>query len=343
MDEFIRIGVDLGKRFFQIHGVRSGGGPAEKRKLSRSKMHAFFSGLAPCRVGMEACGSAHYWARELGAMGHEVVLMPPAYIKPYVKRGKNDAIDAAAICEAMARPDMRFVPVKSADQQALLMLHKTRELMVKQRTMSVNALRSHLAEFGLVVAQGVGRIDDLTRSGGEQSVPAGRGKTGDEAVGSAYRSAHPIHRRHRAQNRQGRRRQSDQPAARPRSRGRPGDRLGDRGERAQSRRLQVGTRLRGLARAHAKARTRAAARPGSAASPRQGNRYIRKLLVVGDGGAPPRRQQTQRSARRLDRRLAEKKARARRHGGARQQSWREFAGRSMTTGEFFRQETFARA
>ena len=161
MDELIRIGVDLGKRYFQIHGVRSGGGPAEKRKLSRSKMHAFFSGLAPCRVGMEACGSAHYWARELGAMGREVVLMPPAYIKPYVKRGKNDAIDATAICEAMARPDMRFVPVKSADQQALLMLHKTRELMVKQRTMSVNALRSRLAEFGLVVAQGVGRIDDL--------------------------------------------------------------------------------------------------------------------------------------------------------------------------------------
>ena len=93
------------------------------RKLSRAKLHAFFAGIAPCRVGMEACGSAHYWARELTAMGHEVVLMPPAYIKPYVKRGKNDAVDAAAVCEAMARPNMRFAPIKSADQQAVLMLH----------------------------------------------------------------------------------------------------------------------------------------------------------------------------------------------------------------------------
>src|SRR4249920_2458221 len=110
---------------------------------------------------MEACGSAHHWARELIAMGHEVVLIPPAYIKPYVKRGKNDAVDAAAICEAMARPDMRFVPVKSADDQAVLMLHKSRELLIKQRTMSVNALRGHLAQFGLVVAKGIGRVDEL--------------------------------------------------------------------------------------------------------------------------------------------------------------------------------------
>ena len=132
------------------------------RKLSRAKMRAFFAGIAPCRVGMEACGSAHYWARELVAMGHEVVLMPPAFIKPYVKRGKNDAADAAAICEAMSRPDMRFVPVKSADQQAALMLHKTRELLVKQRTMSVNALRGHLAEFGLVAAKGIGQSTNFS-------------------------------------------------------------------------------------------------------------------------------------------------------------------------------------
>jgi transposase len=163
MDRFSRIGVDLGKGYFQLHGLPTQGGPALKRKLSRPKMRAFFAAVAPCRIGMEACGSAHYWARELAAIGHEVVLMPPAYIKPYVKRGKNDAVDAAAICEAMARPDMRFVPIKSADQQAMLMLHKTRELMVKQRTMSVNALRSHLAEFGLVVAQGVGRVDELSQ------------------------------------------------------------------------------------------------------------------------------------------------------------------------------------
>ena len=113
MREFIRIGVDLGKTCFQLHALEGEGGPAVNRKLSRSKMRAFFAQTAPCRVGMEACGSAHYWARELAAMGHEVVLMPPAYIKPYVKRGKNDAVDAAAVCEAMSRPGMRFVPIKS--------------------------------------------------------------------------------------------------------------------------------------------------------------------------------------------------------------------------------------
>ena len=114
---------------------------------------AFFAQTAPCRVGMEACGSSHYWAREIRTLGHEVVLIPPAYTKPYVKRGKNDANDAAAICEAMSRPDMRFVPIKSADQQAVLMLHKTRELLVKQRTMTVNALRGHLG-VRLDLAQG---------------------------------------------------------------------------------------------------------------------------------------------------------------------------------------------
>ncbi len=131
------------------------------RKLSRAKVLGFFAGLAPCRVGMEACSSAHYWARELAALGHEPVLIAPAYVKPYVKRCKSDAADAAAICEAMSRPAMRFVPVKSADQQAVLMLHKTRELLIGQRTMSVNALRGHLAEFGLIVAKGIAHVDEL--------------------------------------------------------------------------------------------------------------------------------------------------------------------------------------
>jgi transposase len=159
--KFIRAAVDLGKGYFQFHGLENEAGGAMSRKLKRSKVLEFFSRIEPCRVGLEACGSAHYWARELGAMGHEVVLIPPAYTKPYVKRGKNDAADAAAICEAMSRPGMRFVPVKSADQQAVLMLHKTRELLVKERTMSVNALRGQLAEFGLVVAKGIGRVDEL--------------------------------------------------------------------------------------------------------------------------------------------------------------------------------------
>jgi transposase len=161
MKKFIRTAVDLGKNYFQFHGLEGEGGTAISRKLKRSKVLEFYSRIEPCRIGMEACGSAHYWARELIAMGHEVVLIPPAYIKPYVKRGKNDAVDAAAICEAMSRPGMRFVPVKSADQQAVLMLHKTRELLVKQRTMSVNALRGHLAEFGVVAAKGIGRVDEL--------------------------------------------------------------------------------------------------------------------------------------------------------------------------------------
>jgi transposase len=124
-------------------------------------MRKFFSGIEPCLIGMEACASSHYWARELKAMGHDVRLIAPIYVKPYVKRGKNDAADAAAICEAMSRPAMRFVPVKSAENQAVLTLHKTRELLIKQRTMSVNALRGHLSEFGLIVAKGIGRVDAL--------------------------------------------------------------------------------------------------------------------------------------------------------------------------------------
>jgi transposase len=116
--KFIRIGVDLAKNYFQIHALSSEGVPAIKRKVTRRKMREFFSQIAPCRVGMEACASAHYWARELKAMGHDVLLMPPAYTKPYVKRGKNDAVDAEAICEAVSRPGMRFVPIKTAEQQA---------------------------------------------------------------------------------------------------------------------------------------------------------------------------------------------------------------------------------
>jgi transposase len=161
VQKFIRIGVDLAKNYFQIHALGSEGAPAVTRKMTRVKMREFFSRIEPCLVGMEACGTAHYWARELKSMGHEVLLMPPTYTKPYVKRGKNDAADADAICEAMSRPGMRFVPIKSAEQQAMLMLHKTRELLVKQRTMSVNALRGHLSEFGIVAAKGIGRVDEL--------------------------------------------------------------------------------------------------------------------------------------------------------------------------------------
>jgi transposase len=161
MKKFIRIGVDLAKTYFQVHALESEGGRVVSRKLTRAKMFSFFRDCEPCLVGMEACGSAHYWARELAAMGHEVKLMPPAYVKPYVKRGKNDAVDAEACCEAVSRPTMRFVPVKSAEQQATLMLHKTREQLTKQRTMNVNALRGHLSEFGHVAPKGIEHVEEL--------------------------------------------------------------------------------------------------------------------------------------------------------------------------------------
>jgi transposase len=154
MKKFIRIGVDLGKNYFQLHALENEDEPPVTRKVSRQAMRKFFSEIDPCLIGMEACASSHYWARELLAMGHDVRLIPPIYVKPYLKRGKNDAADAAAICEAMSRPGMRFVPVKSEESQAALMLHRARELLIKQRTMSVNALRSHLAEFGIIAAKG---------------------------------------------------------------------------------------------------------------------------------------------------------------------------------------------
>jgi len=159
--KFARVGIDLAKNYFQIHGLPADGGPAVTRKVRRCKFLEFFEGLAPCEIGMEACGSAHYWARELSKLGHKVVLMPPIYVKPYVKRGKNDAVDAGACCEAMTRPTMRFVPIKTAEQQATLALHKTRELFTKQRTMSINALRGVLSEFGLVVAKGASHVCEL--------------------------------------------------------------------------------------------------------------------------------------------------------------------------------------
>jgi transposase len=170
----IRIGLDTAKHVFQVHGVDEDEEPALRRQLGRSAMEKFFGKLAPTRIGLEACGASHHWARVLRGLGHEVVLLPPQYIKPYVKRGKNDAIDAAAICEAMSRPGMRFVAVKSAEQQAGLMLLKVRDLLVKQRTMLINAIRGHAAEFGLIAAKGPVKVAELVqRAHAEESdVPA---------------------------------------------------------------------------------------------------------------------------------------------------------------------------
>ena len=138
------IGLDLAKNVFQVHGVDSEGTVVVRRKLRRAKVREFFAGLTPCLVGMEACGTAHFWARELIAMGHQVKIMPPSYVKAYVRRGKTDAADAAAICEAVMRPHMRFVPIKTEDQQAALMLHKARELLVRQQTMLINCISFYL-------------------------------------------------------------------------------------------------------------------------------------------------------------------------------------------------------
>jgi len=159
----IRIGLDTSKHVFQVHGVEESEQPVLRRQVRRSEMEKFFGGLAPTRIGLEACGSSHHWARVLRGLGHAVVLLPPQYIKPYVKRGKNDAIDAAAICEAMSRPGMRFVPVKSAEQQGALMLLKVRDLLVKQRTMLINAMRGHAAEFGVVTAKGPVKLSELVQ------------------------------------------------------------------------------------------------------------------------------------------------------------------------------------
>jgi transposase len=154
MAQIVTIGLDLAKNVFQAHGIDGAGAVMVRRQLRRAEVLKFFASLPPCLVGMEACASAHHWGRELKALGHEVRLMPPAYVKPYVKRGKTDAADAEAICEAVTRPTMRFVAVKSADQQAVLMLHKARELLVRQRVMLTNAVRAHLSEYGLIAAQG---------------------------------------------------------------------------------------------------------------------------------------------------------------------------------------------
>src|SRR6476659_5136058 len=155
MNEITTIGLDLAKHVFQVHGVDAAG----------AQVLAFFSRLPRCLVGMEACATAHYWARELSALGHEVRLMPAQYVKAYIKRNKNDAADAEAICEAVVRPTMRFVPAKTAEQQAAVLLHRGRERLVRQRTMLVNALHGHLAEFGVIAPQGlrnVGRLIAIT-------------------------------------------------------------------------------------------------------------------------------------------------------------------------------------
>ena len=174
MGEVTTIGLDLAKQVFQVHGVDAKGATVLRKQLRRAQVLGFFSRLPPCLVGLEACATAHYWARELAALGHELRVMPAQYVKAYIKRNKHDAADAEAICEAVVRPTMRFVPVKTADQQAAVLLHRGRERLVRQRTGLVNALRGHLAEFGVIAPQGlrnVGKLIAIVRDQTDARVP----------------------------------------------------------------------------------------------------------------------------------------------------------------------------
>ncbi|MDH3741322.1 MAG: IS110 family transposase [Hyphomicrobiales bacterium] len=178
MEQISTIGLDIAKTVFQVHGIDETAGVVIRRQLRRRQVLSFFAKLAPCLVGMEACATSHHWARELAKLGHEVRLMPPRYVKPYVKRNKNDAADAEAICEAVQRPTMRFVPIKTPEQQSVLMVHRTRQLFVRQRASLINAIRAHMAEFGIVA--GVGRngvetlLELITRGEDERPPSAAR-------------------------------------------------------------------------------------------------------------------------------------------------------------------------
>jgi transposase len=173
VEQIIRIGMDTSKHVFQLHGVNAAEEPALRKKLRRSEMIKYFEKLPPTVIGIEACAGSHHWGRLLRSFGHDVKLIPPQYVKPYVKRGKNDSADAEALCEAMSRPTMRFVPVKTADQQAALMLVALRERLVRHRTQLANAIRSYAAEFGLSAARGVCRIEPLLeRIAADKTIPA---------------------------------------------------------------------------------------------------------------------------------------------------------------------------
>src|SRR6266705_2177769 len=174
MQTIMTIGLDIAKSVFQVHGVDAAGEVVIRRQLKRRSVLAFFEKLPPCLVGIEACASSHYWSRELQTLGHTVRLIPPAYVKPYVKRQKNDTADAEAICEAVTRANMRFVATKTPEQQSCLMLHRTRHLFIRQQTAVINAIRAHLAEFGIVAPvgrNGVEALLDVVADSSDKRVP----------------------------------------------------------------------------------------------------------------------------------------------------------------------------
>ncbi len=174
MEQISTIGLDIAKNVFQLHCIDENGEVIVRRQLKRRRVLAFFAKLPSCLVGMEACATSHYWAREIEKLGHEVRMMPPRYVKPYVKRNKNDAADAEAICEAVTRPTMRFVPIKTPEQQSVLMLHRTRQLFVRQRTTLINAIRAHMAEYGIVAGVGRNGVEvllELIAKGEDERIP----------------------------------------------------------------------------------------------------------------------------------------------------------------------------
>ncbi|HEU4929686.1 MAG TPA: IS110 family transposase [Candidatus Krumholzibacteria bacterium] len=209
------IGLDLAKSVFQVHGVDAAGKIVVQRQLRRGQVIEFFKKLPNCLVGMEACATAHHWARELMKLGHTVKLMPASYVKAYVRRQKNDVADAAAICEAATRPSMRFVPVKTVEQQAALMLHRSRDLLVRQRTQLINAVRAHLAEIGLVASAGIDGMQSLLAivreadEGGELPAPMRQALQAlvaqlaalQDQIGRLERSIHAQHRASEASQR----------------------------------------------------------------------------------------------------------------------------------------------
>ena len=175
METAVTIGLDLGKSVFQVHGVDAGGTVVVQRRLTRSRLLQFFAKQPACLVGMEACAAAHHWGRELQKLGHRVRLMPPSYVKPYVKRQKNDAADAEAICEAVTRPTMRFVEIKTCEQQGTLVLHRVRLMLMRQRVQLSNAIRGHMAEYGLVAPvgrNGLQRLITILKNPDDERVPA---------------------------------------------------------------------------------------------------------------------------------------------------------------------------
>lgn len=178
MEAISTVGLDIAKSVFQVHGIDENGQVVVRRQLKRRQVLPFFAKLSHCLIGLEACATSHHWAREITRLDHEVRLMPPRYVKAYLKRNKNDAADAEAICEAVTRPNMRFVPIKTEEQQSVLMLHRTRQLFVRQRTTLINAIRAHMAEFGIVAGvgrNGVEQLLGLIANGDDSRIPVPAG------------------------------------------------------------------------------------------------------------------------------------------------------------------------